>query len=879
MQVFTRIILLVVVSFLYTLGAYTQTTPISINIKDVTLKEITNQIEQKSNYSFVFNENLNMQQKKDISIHNKSMPEALTQVFGGTGISWQIVDSHIILSKAKMITISGYVVDAKSKETLIGATISDKRSKANSSTNSYGYYSIQVMPDSVQMQVSYIGYKPSTKIFYALSDTTINFGLKESISELQNVTVYNTKPLSRVGNTIELSGSEIKSSAATFGENDILKTLQTMPGISSGFEGSSGMYVRGGSPDQNLILLDGTPIYNTGHMWNLFSVLNGDAVKKATLYKNNFPARFGGRLSSVLDIRFKDGDMQRFHANATIGLYTARVNVEGPILKNKTSYSISVRRSYIDTYLRIAQKSSPGTDVVYMYDINAKINHKFSDRSRLYLSYYSGRDKQSNMDESLSYTYSTNTSNSATTLKSEIKNNYSWGNDILSLRWNYVFNNRLFMNASVAYNKYNYKYSSQSNQIYEELKQGYNLLKKSGIKDWQSSVDFDFQLNNNHYLRFGTGFILHQFNPETHGYKLNNLGESNENWNSKYFLHEKINGTEMSFYGEDEFSITEKLKANLGLHLSIFNVQNKTYTRLQPRASVSYQLLPDLVVNASYSRMNQYVNLLSNSTVNDPTDLWVPITKNLKPMSSDQFAAGLFFDKKNGYNFSIEGFYKKLDNILEYKDGLAWKDLFTSWEENIEPGKGKSYGVELLAKKYNGRFTGWLGYTLSWNNRRFPTINKGRQFPAKHDSRHNINITANYKLSKKIDLSASWVYSTGTRATLPLEQYQVLPQINNVAHQRSSSYYNGLYYSYYLNSINYVGERNNYKMSDTHHLDLEMRYQRSARKIWTFGVYNVYNRVNPYTATVGSNDSGKPVVIEIALFGIIPSVSFTYKFR
>ncbi|BES60972.1 TonB-dependent receptor [Dysgonomonas capnocytophagoides] len=870
MYVFTRVFLLFMFSLLLILEAYAQTSSINIEMKNATLKEITNQIEQKSNYSFVFNENLNMQQQKDISIHYKSISEALKQVFGGTGISWQIVDSHIVLSKAKMITISGYVTDANSKETLIGATISDKRSEGNSSTNSYGYYSTQVMPDSVQMQVSYIGYRPSTKNLYALSDTIVNFGLNESISELQSVIVYNIKPLSRVGNTIELSGAEIKSSAATFGENDILKSLQTMPGISSGFEGSSGMYVRGGSPDQNLILLDGTPIYNTGHMWNLFSVLNGDAVKKATLYKNNFPARFGGRLSSVLDVRFKDGDMQRFHVNATIGLYTARINIEGPILKDKTSYSLSVRRSYIDTYLRIAQKTSPGIDVVYMYDINAKINHKFSDRSRLYLNYYSGRDKQNNKEVYESHNDNGKISDSNT------KNNYSWGNDILSLRWNYLFNNRLFMNASVAYNRYDYSYESRKNQVYHELEQGYDIFKKSGIKDWQSDVDFDFQLNNNHYLRFGTGLISHQFKPETHGSQMKNSNESSENWDSKYFLREKIDGTEMSLYGEDEFSISEKLKANLGLHFSIFNVQGKTYTGLQPRISVSYQLAHNLVVNSSYSRMNQYVNLLSSNTVNDPTDLWVPITKNLQPMSSDQLTVGLFLDRKNGYNFSLESFYKKMNNILEYKDGLAWKDIFTPWEENIEAGEGKVYGLELFARKTNGRFTGSLGYTLSWNNRRFPTINKGRQFPSKYDSRHKINITTNYKLSNKIDITAAWVYSTGTRATLPLEQYQGLPQLDNSTLNNLYSYYN--YFSY-NNYINYFGERNNYKMSDIHHLDLEMRYQRSARKIWTFGVYNIYNKVNPYMARVGSNDSGKPIVIEKALFGIMPSISFTYKFR
>lgn len=875
MRAFIRIVFFIVFSFLYTLEAYAQTATFNIEMKDATLKNIIHQIEQKSNYSFVFNENLNMQQQKDISIHNQSIHEALKQVFRGTGISWQIADSHIILSKSKMITISGYVVDANSKETLIGATISDNRAKVYSTTNSYGYYSMQVIPDSIQMQVSYLGFRPSSKKFYTLNDTIVNFGLYESVSELQSVTIYDAKPLSRIGNTIELSGSEIRSTASTFGENDILKALQSMPGISSGFEGSSGMYVRGGNSDQNLILIDGVPIYNTGHMWNLFSVLNGDAVKKVTLYKNNFPARFGGRLSSVLDVRFKDGDMKQFHANATVGLYTARLNVEGPIIKEKTSYSISIRRSYIDSFLRILQKSSPDVTVMYMYDINAKINHKFSDKSRLYLSYYSGRDKQNKKDVSNGYIIDGDDKKNTT----NTKNNYSWGNDILSLRWNYVFNNRLFMNVSSAYNKYNNRNSSQIDQMHGDLRQDYNIFRESGIKDWQSAIDFDFQLNNNHYLRFGAGFISHQFNPETHGYRVKNSDSNDESWDSKYFLHEKTNGTEMSLYAEDEFAVTEKLKANLGLHLSIFNVQGKTYRGFQPRVSVSYQLLPDLVANASYSRMNQYVNLLSNNTFSDPTDLWVPITKNLKPMSSDQFTVGLFFDKKNGYNFSIEGFYKKMNNIVDYKDGLAWKDVFTTWEENVEAGKGEVYGLELLAKKNQGRFTGLIGYTLSWNNRRFPTINKGQQFSAKYDSRHNFNITTTYKLNDKINFSASWVYSTGVRATLPLEQYQVLDLPGNGYNSGGLFNDNSNYYYYYYNSINYAGKRNNYKMSDIHHLDIEMKYQRSARKIWTFGVYNLYNRMNPYTARVGGNDMGKPVVIEKSLFGIMPSVSFTYKFR
>lgn len=839
---------------LCSLQGYGQT--IHLKMKEASLKEIANQIEQKSNYTFVFNESLDMKQRKTISIIDKSIAESLDQIFRGTGIDWQIMDTHIILSKANKITISGYVTESGSSETLIGSTITDKQTNINSMSNSYGYYSIEVLPDSVYLQASYIGFIPTTKRFYAKKDTLINFRLQESNTELENVIIYNTESLATAGSTINLSTSEIKSTPATFGETDILRSLQSMPGISSGVEGSTGISVRGGSPDQSLILIDGTPAYNTGHMLNLFSIINGDAVKKVTLYKSYFPARFGGRLASVLDLRLKDGDMKHFRASATIGLYTAHLNVEGPIIKNKTSFNFSARRSYIDSFLRIAARTQDNdVSILYMYDINAKINHKFSDSSRLYLSYYSGRDKQNNKSEY----------DNTPLLFQLSEEDYSWGNDILSLRWNYVFNSKLFLNASVAYNRYHYNYNSQTINEYENNLKKEEMFRKSGIKDIQSGVDFEYQLNNKHYVRFGGSLIFHQFNPEEYEYRVNQSNIINQNQSLYYFLNQQINGKEASLYIEDEYAISQKLKANYGVHLSLFNVQDKTYLNLQPRVAIGYQLSQKLRINASYSKMSQSINLLSTNVITQPTDIWVPITKDLKPMLSQQIATGLFFEPKNTYSFSIEGFYKKMNNVLDYKDGIAWKDVFTTWDENIEAGKGWAYGIELLAQKKEGRLTGWIGYTLSWNNRRFPTINKGEKFAAKYDSRHNVNITATYRLSKKIDFSASWMYATGIRSTLPVEEYQALPVIGEN------------YYGWYESSINYVDKRNNYKLSDNHHLDIEMKYNYSSKKLWTFGIYNVYNRFNPYTVNI--NDSRSSIVTEKALFGIMPSISYTYKFR
>lgn len=855
MRIHFKVILFLILSYWCALPAHSQAPVLELKMKNATLKEIVNQMEKKSDYTFVFNEKLDMQQRKNISIHDQPISEALNQVFVGTGIDWKLINNHIVLGKAKNITISGYITEAKSMETLIGATVTDIKTGVSSFSNSYGYYTIQVNADSVKLQASYIGFKKVTKAFVVKKDTIINFQLQDSNTELNSVVVYKNENTIKAGSAIELSSSDIKSTASSLGEKDLMKTLQTIPGISNGFEGSGGIIVRGGTPDQNLILVDGAPLYNTGHQLNIFSVINGDAIKKVSMYKNNFPARFGGRLSSVMDIRLKDGDMQNYHADATLGLYTARINLEGPIIKGKTSFSFSTRRSYLDVYQRVIINSDGNESVNYLYDINAKVNHKFSEKSRLYFSYYSGRDKQY---DDIYYTSYSNLSS-----RSTHKNKYSWGNDILSLRWNYIFNNKLFMNTSLTYNRYSYYNNQAENNTYKDISKYSYSFRKSGIKDWQSAVDLEYQLNNSHYIRFGTALIFHQFSPEINGSGIKDIGSNNENWILKYYLHEKMQGKEASVYGEDEFSVTDKLKTNYGLHLSMFHIQGKTYLGFEPRLSLTYQLSSKLIAKIAYSKMNQYVNLLSsNIAVNEPTDLWVPITKNLKPMISHQVSGGIFFDAKNGYNFSAEAFYKRMNNVLEYKDGMVWKDVFSSWDENIESGRAWIYGMELSAQKTQGKFTTSIAYTLSWNNRQFSNINNGLKFNSRYDSRHNLVIRTSFNLNRKIDISASWVYMTGLRCTLPLEEYELLPSVDQ---------------GYYSSTVNHVGQRNNYKLSDTHHLDIDVRYQYSDRKMWNFGIYNIYNRHNPYTLNLyysrGSN------ITEKALFGIMPTVSYTYKFR
>ncbi|MDR2950225.1 MAG: TonB-dependent receptor [Prevotella sp.] len=865
----TKLIYSFLFLFLFIQQAYPQeNTGIIIRVKATPLKDIMKMVEKQTGYSFTYNETVDLSQKKSVDIKSSKLTEVLHATFKETSIEWKLEGQHIILKNRKIekkprnVTISGYVTDIESSETLIGASVVNSNSGYGSFANSYGYYTIQVPAGTIKLKASYTGYTPIEKNACINKDTVINFNLKTGI-ELETITITNTSTFSPSGSSIELTQDQIKSMPAVLGEADVLKSLQFIPGVQSGAEGSAGMYVRGGNIDQNLTLLDGIPIYNTGHFYGIVSIFNGDAVKKVSLHKGSFPARFGGRLSSVVDIRLKDGDMQNYHGSFNIGILSGRINFEGPIIRGKTSFNLSARRSYADVFLRAAKLfTDESVPILYMYDLNAKVNHKFSDRSRLYLSLYNGKDKEgavSKQDESNFYS------------KSEI--DYKWGNTVAALRWNYIFSNKLFANTTVAYNRYNFDFRSSEELKEMDFNSYYENFQNSEIKDISINADLEYIPDNRHQIKFGSGFTFHRFNPEIHGSKIKEIENGEESINkSNHFLNSRIIGRESLVYIEDEFSVFNRFKANLGLHFSLFNVQQKTYTSLQPRISLGYEFNSHMAIKASYTKMNQYINLLTSNSLVQPTDLWVPITNRLKPMVAHQYTLGVYYDKGDGYSLSAETFYKRMKNVLEYKDGASWKDTYKSWEEQVEPGKGWAYGIELFGQKTIGKYTGMAGYTLAWNERKFETINEGRRFAAKYDQRHNISLTMTYKPGDKIELSASWMYATGNNATLALEEFQPLPDVNvpngQIIHP--------------LPTIEQVDKRNNYRLPANHHLDLNLNYHRSKRKMWSFTIYNVYNRANPFMVYPGYSERngqvGKYNLFRYSIFRFVPSISYTYKF-
>ncbi|GBU08699.1 TonB-dependent receptor [Bacteroidales bacterium] len=840
---------------------------ISLEMADVSLKNILREVERTSDYSFVYKETIDLNKKKSVLIENKDLQTSLDIIFDQTDIAWHISKKHILLSNRKpkiaMITVAGYIADRHSGETLISASVVDKTSNKAAMTNLYGYYTIRVPRGNIQMQASYIGYSTEIRRINFQKDTIINFGLQIG-HELAEIVVGENSRFSPSSGSFELSGMAIKSMPAVFGESDVLKSLQYLPGVQSGTEGTSGMYVRGGGGDQNLVLLDGVPIYSTGHAYGLFSIFNGDAVKKVSLHKGSFPARFGGRLSSVIDIRLRDGDMQKYKSTISIGLLSSSFNVEGPIVKNKTSFNLSVRRSYVDAFARIGKMFTPeSVPIFYLYDLNAKINHRFSDKSRLYLSLYDGKDAFGSESKSGSTEYF---NHSAV--------NYKWGNRVASTRWNYVFNNNLFVNYMLAYNSYEFRYKSWQESKNLQYFNSTEIFQSSAIKDLSIHADFEYFPDSKQHMRFGGGAIYHRFTPEVHGSKVREEENGSELVNkTNHFLNDKIKAKELSAYFEDELPITEKLKANIGMHFSLFDVQNKTYTSLQPRISLGYELDQNLSLKTSYTKMNQHVNLLTSSTLIMPTDLWVPITSKLKPMESHQFTAGTHYDINKAYNVSVEGFYKQMHNILEYKDGSAWKDAYTSWEDQVEAGRGWAYGAEVLIQKKRGRLTGWLGYSLAWNDRKFETINQGKRFNAKYDRRHDISLVLVYKINNKLELSASWMFASGNKATLPFEEYQQMPNVGMDDLAPNNTYGPS-------RPISYVEGRNNYRLPPTHHLDLNLNIHKSDKKLWTVSVYNVYNRANPSIVHPEySYKKESTTLMQYSLFGLIPSITYTYKFR
>lgn len=769
---------------------------------------------------------------------------------------------------AQKYTVSGYIKDTTNGEVLIGANVFDLKSSSGTSSNTYGFYSLTLPKDSVNLVYSYVGYQPQTARLLLTQDTVISIELSESA--LLDEIVISASEADKIQEVTQMSSisvpvEQIKSLPAFLGEVDVLKTLQLLPGVQSGNEGTSGLYVRGGGPDQNLILLDGVPVYNASHLFGFFSVFNADAINNVQLIKGGFPARYGGRLSSVIDISMKEGNMKEFHGEGSLGIIAGKLTLEGPIVKDKTSFIISGRRTWIDVLARpLIRSQTDGEETVgyYFYDLNAKVNHKFSDRDRLYLSAYLGDDR-------FYARYQYEDINNGVELEDEDEAGLQWGNITSALRWNHMFTPKLFSNTTLTYSRYRFDINNEYRYEYLDDSGNGVLVDQglarylSGIEDFAAKIDFDFIPSPQHYVRFGVSAIRHTFRPGALNVRYND--EVSEETIDTTLGSQETDAVEFAAYVEDDLELGRRLKFNIGLHFSGFRVNDEFYTSIQPRIAGRYLLNEQLSLKVSYVQMAQFIHLLTNSGIGLPTDLWVPATDQVRPQTAQQWALGGAYNWTSGYEISLEGYYKDMRNLIEYREGANFIDVNEDWQNKVAVGDGRSYGAELLIQKKQGRTTGWLGYTLSWTDRQFEELNFGERFPYKYDRRHDLGVAVVHQWRERIDLSATWVFGSGNAITLPTAIYS----------GRGNSFFGGSIYDY--------GERNSYRMRAFHRLDASITFHKKTRwgkRAWVLGVYNAYSRRNPFYLYLdeSSDPSRESQFRQVSLFPIIPSISYRFNF-
>lgn len=783
---------------------------------------------------------------------------------------------------AQRHTVSGFVNDSASGEALIGASIFVKEIQRAVPTNTYGFYSVTLEQGDYTFLARYIGYSDVERSIHLDRDVKLNLDLPPRVVQMKQVEVVKEKRKSNTESTdmgrIDVDVQKLNTLPALLGEVDILKTIQYLPGVKSNGEGNSGFYVRGGGPDQNLILLDEATVYNASHLFGFFSVFNADAVKNLELFKGGMPANYGGRTASVLDITMKEGNDQTFHGQGGIGLISSRFTFEGPIVKDKSSFIVSGRRTYIDILTEPFLKDNPnfGGTGYYFYDLNAKANYRMSDKDRLYLSGYFGRD----------------VFDFGTSQPGDPKFRIPWGNATVSTRWNHVFGPKLFMNTTATFSDYQFEFNGGQSDF------SFKLF--SGIKDYGLKVDLSQYPNVRHDLKYGGQYIYHVYTPSTVSVS---SGQTDFNIDEP----SKLKAHEAAVYFLDEFDLTDRIRLNGGLRFTAFSQVGtyreyvldseeqptgdvidyaagkpvKTYYGLEPRLSARYRFNERSSMKASFNRNLQYVHLASFSSIALPTDVWVPSGKNVEPQVGVQYAAGYFRDlKERTYEASVEVYYKDMFHLIEYAEGVQPQDNGnTNYDANLVFGNGYSYGAEFFLKKRTGRFNGWIGYTWSKTMRKFPDINQGREFASRWDRRHDLSIVASYELNKRWSFGATFTYQTGQAVTLPVNRYWIEGRL-----------------------VSEYTERNGYRMAPYHRLDLAAtltnrdtrkkkdpvtgevkEVPRKYRSSWTFSVYNAYNRANPYFIyfdSEGELSTGdlRVVAKQVSLFSVLPSVTWNFKF-
>jgi hypothetical protein len=803
------------------------------------------------------------------------MPVGIKNIlFPLTGLFACILFSFTAIAQNKIpgrFTLNGYVRDSLSGESVIGATISISKAGGQAAepsrgvaSNQYGFYSITLDSGTYEITVTHVSYIGQSALIHLDHNLSYNADIFPRSFLNQAVTVYSKRRDANVKNAqmgrMDLSIGQIKNIPAFLGEVDILKALQLLPGVQSAGEGNAGFYVRGGGPDQNLIMLDDAIVYNTGHLFGFFSIFNSDAIKNVTLIKGGMPAQYGGRLSSVVDVTMKDGNMNKFQIDGGIGLVASRFSIQGPLKKDKASFIVSARRTYIDALVKpfVKKSSSFYGSGYFFYDLNAKLNYRFSEKDRLFVSGYFGRDVFDFRNSKRSFS-----------------TNIPWGNATSTLRWNHVFNRRLFSNTTLLYNDYRFTFKA--------AQENFELGLFSGIRDGSLKTDFDFYPSPAHKIKFGGLLTYHKFIPNVVSGRQDSIIFKPNNSEDKYAF-------ESGIYIQDDWEISEKWKINYGLRWGSFTQigpytkyvrdinGNKTdstvyksfqpvknYNGPEPRLTIRYAINDETSLKAAITKNYQYIHLVSNSGNTLPTDLWVPSTYLVKPQVSWQYAAGYFRNfSDNKYETSLELYYKHMYNQIEYKEGYT--PSLRDPEEEFVFGKGWSYGAELFLNKTKGKFTGWIGYTLSYTWRKFAQVNGGDKYPAKYDRRHDLSVVVNYEKNKKWRFGAVFIYGTGNAFTLP-ERFYIISGVLTQEYSAVDQYRMKAYHRLDLSATLTPKNKKNHKLSS----------------YWVFSIYNVYSRLNPYF--IYFDQSGSPYNgtlqiqgKQVSLFPIIPAVTWNFKF-
>ncbi len=759
-------------------------------------------------------------------------------------------------------TLSGYLRDSETGEELIGASVYIKSIKAGTITNAYGFYSLTVPKGKYEVSFSFIGYQDLVKTIDLTNDVKMNISIRTASRQLDEVEIIGERKNQNIEtvemSTIKIPIKAIKKMPALLGEVDVIKTVMLLPGVLAGVEGSSGFYVRGGNVDQNLILLDDAPVYNAAHVAGFFSVFNGDAIKDIKLYKGGIPSEYGGKLSSVLDIRMKEGNSKRISGSGGIGILSSRLTVEGPVIKDKASFIVSGRRTYFDLFLPLAKDTMVQQSALFFYDLNTKFNYKINDNNRIFLSGYFGRDVL-NMAKMIRIDY---------------------GNSTSTIRWNHLFSDKLFLNTAFIYSNYNYHMGFDRDLM--------SMDWNSRIKDYSAKTDLTYYISPKSTIKTGIGSTYHDFDPGIIDSKIDTVNfnfELPHNYALEHFV-----------FLQNEHNITPLLSMQYGIRFSAFqnigtaeyyiydknDPQNyivsdtitqpkgkifNTYAGIEPRLGLKYSINEFSSLKASYNRTRQFIHLASNSTSATPLDIWIPSTPNVKPQIADQLAAGYFRNfKNNTYETSIEIYYKKMRNSIDFRDHaeLLMNDRL---EGELRIGEAESYGLEMLIKKQEGKFTGWISYTLSKTMRTIPEINEGKPYFAPYDRTNDISFVLSYDISKKINISANWVYSTAPPRTMPTGRFE----------------YGGMIVPVY-------SDRNNVRIFDYHRLDLsctiyfrkynDENTKRKFESSLNISAYNAYSRKNPYTIVFSQseNNPNETIAEMYYLFKMIPSITYNFKF-